>query len=120
VTTRPRLKLGPHLLPALAAVGLFGLMAALVLTSSFGPSQGFPADANVVASVGRAMFGVPNADVAGENFLVAFETIDFVLVAALAGAVLLARRDEGGAAVTLLSDGGRRLLGRDDSEEGDD
>jgi NADH-quinone oxidoreductase subunit J len=120
VTTRPELKIGSHLLPGLAAVGLFGLMAALVLTSSFGPSQGFPAGANVVSSVGRAMFGIPNADVAGENFLVAFETIDFVLVAALAGAILLARRDEGGSTVTLLSDGGRRLVGRDDEDGGED
>ncbi|MFB6168043.1 MAG: proton-conducting membrane transporter [Haloferacaceae archaeon] len=117
MTSRPRPKIGPHLLPAVAAVALFAVMAAAVLTSSFGPAQGFPADANVVASIGRAMFGLPGAEVAGESFLVAFEIVDLVLVAALAGAVLLARREEGGSTVALLADGGRRLVGRD---QGDD
>ncbi|ESS07162.1 MAG: hypothetical protein A07HB70_00434, partial [uncultured archaeon A07HB70] len=63
MTTRPRLRLGSHLLPALAALALFCVAAALVLTSTFGASQGFPADANVVASIGRAMFGLGGADV---------------------------------------------------------
>jgi NADH-quinone oxidoreductase subunit J len=116
--SRPRLKLGSHLLPGVAAVALFGVFAAVVLTSSFGPAQGFPADANVVSSIGRAMFGLGGADIASESFLVAFEIVDLVLVAALAGAVLLARREKGGSTVTLLADGGRRLVGRD--REGED
>lgn len=120
MTTWPRPKLGSHLLPGLAAVALFGVLVAGVLSSSFGAPQGFPADANVVSSIGRAMFGIPGADVPGDSFLVAFETIDLVLVAALAGAVLLARRDEAGEAATLLSDGGRRLVGRDDGADEED
>jgi len=119
VTTRPRPKVGSHLLPGLAAVGLFAVIAAVVFTSSFGPAQGFPADANIVASIGRAMFGLPGADVGGESFLVAFIVIALALDAALDGSLLLAKREEDGATVTLLADGGRRLFGRDD-EEGED
>jgi NADH-quinone oxidoreductase subunit J len=108
VTTRPRLRLGSHLLPAFAALALFAVAAALVLTSTFGASQGFPADANVVASVGRAMFGIGGADVPGESFLVAFLAIALLLDAALDGSLLLARREEDGTSVALLPDGGRR------------
>lgn len=116
--SRPRLNLGSHLLPGVAAIALFGVFAAVVLTSSFGPAQGFPADANIVASIGRAMFGLGGADVAGESFLVAFILIALTLDAALDGSLLLAKREEGGSAVTLLADGGRRLAGR--TEEDDD
>jgi len=121
VTSRPRSKIGSHLLPGLAAVALFAVMTAAVLTSSFGSTQGFPADANIVASVGRAMFGIPGADVTGESFLVAFILIALALDAALDGSLLLAKREEDGSTVTLLADGGRRLFGRDDAdEEGED
>jgi NADH-quinone oxidoreductase subunit J len=119
VTTRPRLRLGSYLLPALAALALFCVAAALVLTSTFGASQGFPADANVVASIGRAMFGLGGADVPGESFLVAFIAIALLLDAALDGSLLLAKREEDGAAVALLSDGGRRLVGRSGEEDDD-
>ena len=118
--SRPRLNLGSHLLPAVAAVALFGVIAAVVLTSSFGPAQGFPTDANVVASIGRAMFGLEGADVAGESFLVAFIAIALTLDAALDGSILLAKREESGSAVTLLADGGRRLVGRDDEADGEE
>ena len=118
MAARPRPAVGSHLLPGLAALALFGVIAAAVLTSSFGPAPGFPADASVVASLGRAMFGI-EAAIPGESFLVAFEIVDLVLVAALAGAVLLARREEDGATVALLADGGRRLVGRDDGEDDD-
>ena len=119
MTSRPRPKVGSHLLPGLAAVALFAVIAAAVLTSSFGPAQGFPADANIAASIGRAMFGISGADVGGESFLVAFIVIALALDAALDGSLLLAKREEGGSTVTLLADGGRRLFGRDD-EEGED
>jgi NADH-quinone oxidoreductase subunit J len=112
--SRPRLNLGSHLLPGVAAIALFGVFAAVVLTSSFGPAQGFPADANVVASIGRAMFGLEGADVAGESFLVAFIVIALTLDAALDGSLFLAKREEGGSAVALLTDGGR-----DDEADGE-
>jgi NADH-quinone oxidoreductase subunit J len=42
------------------------------------------------------MFSIGGADIPSETFLAAFEIIDVVLVAALVGAVMLARRDRGG------------------------
>ena len=123
MTSRPELKVGSHLVPALAAVALFVVMAAVILTAPFGSPSGFPGDASIVASIGYAMFDL-DGPVAAESFLVAFEIIDLVLVAALVGAVMLARREEDGASVALLADGGRalrRTLGAgDDGDEDDD
>jgi NADH-quinone oxidoreductase subunit J len=111
MTTKPELKLGSHLLPGLAAVGLFVVMAAVFLTASFPQPQGFPDGANVTASLGYAMFNLDFGQVASEGFLVAFEIIDLVLVAALVGSVMLARREhDQGESVELVADGGRRLL----------
>jgi cytochrome b subunit of formate dehydrogenase len=41
MTTRPRLKLGKHLIPGLAAVALFVVMAAAFLASEFLAPEGF-------------------------------------------------------------------------------
>ena len=112
MTTKPRLEIGSHLLPGLAAVALFLVMAAVILAAPFGDPTGFPADANIVASIGNAMFNLDGGDVASEGFLVTFEIIDVVLVAALVGAVMLARREEEGSNVALLADGGRRVRDR--------
>jgi NADH-quinone oxidoreductase subunit J len=119
---RPELKLGSHLAPGLAAVALFVVMAAVFLGASFGQAQGFPQDANITASIGYAMFGLDFGDVPSEGFLVAFEIIDIVLVAALAGAVMLARREQAGKMVTaLVTDGGRTPTGNaDEGDEGGD
>ncbi|ELK54440.1 NADH dehydrogenase-like complex subunit J2 [Haloferax sp. BAB-2207] len=67
------------------------------------------------------MFNLGFGSVDGESMLVAFEIIDLVLVAALAGAVLLARReDTTGQMRTILTDGGRELKqALFDDEEGD-
>jgi methionine-rich copper-binding protein CopC len=160
VTTRPELNLGGHLLPGLAAVALFALLAYVFLTASVGASAGFPASApvenvsvtdnasanvtldrseagvravavangsetanltvtddpeanvtlvtaggsvfatvnepvSITENVGYAMFDLlDQGTVPSEGFLVAFEVIDLVLVAALAAAVMLARRDD--------------------------
>ena len=108
MTTKPELKLGSHLVPGLAAVALFVVMVATFVTAPFGEAAGFPADANITASIGYAMFNLTDlAGVPSESFLVAFEIIDLVLVAALAAAVMLARRESEGSLVTLLADGGR-------------
>jgi NADH-quinone oxidoreductase subunit J len=115
MTTKPELKLGSHLLPGLAAVALFAVFAATFLTASFGDATGFPTDAHIPASIGYAMFNIGVDQVQGslvqsEGFLVAFEIIDLVLVAALAAAVLLARREKEGRTITaLVADGGREL-----------
>lgn len=112
MTTKPQLKLGSHLVPGLAAVALFGVMAVVFLQASFGDAAGFPEGASITASIGYAMFNLDIAQaeatlVDSESFLVAFEIIDIVLVAALAGAVMLARREAGGFMGELLTDGGR-------------
>jgi len=102
----PRLKLGSHLVPGLAAVALFGVLAAVVLGSEFGAAQGFPADASITASIGYAMFNLPQGDVGAEGFLVAFLTIAVVLDVAIDAAVYLAQTEDEGGLATALSDGG--------------
>ncbi|QIB73709.1 proton-conducting membrane transporter [Halogeometricum borinquense] len=124
MTTRPRLKLGSHLVPGLAAVALFVVMVAAFVTASFPEPQGFGGDVNITASIGYAMFNLGFGEVASESFLVAFEIIDIVLVAALVGAVMLARRETGDSARQVLADGGQRLKQtltetRDDETEGE-
>ena len=123
--TRPRLNLGRHMLPGLAAVALFVVMAAIFLRAEF-PDALFETvgfDGSVTASIGYALFdltgtmeGNVEGVIASDGFLAAFEIIDVVLVAALVGAVMLARREEGGSLRTAIADGGRRLVGR---EQGD-
>ena len=106
----PKLKLGSHLLPGLAAGVLFLVMAAVFVQAPFGEAQGFPQGASVVAGLGYAMFNLDLGAIPSEGFLVAFEIIDIVLVAALAGAVMLARREEAGAdQMQAMADGGRRI-----------
>ncbi|GAA0653925.1 NADH-quinone oxidoreductase subunit J family protein [Salarchaeum japonicum] len=84
------------LLPGLVAVALFAVMAAAFLGASLPDPAGYPADAALITDIGYALFdftgesGVPT-----EGFLAAFELIDLVLVAALVGAVLLAKREDG-------------------------
>jgi NADH-quinone oxidoreductase subunit J len=122
MTTKPELRVGSHLLPGLAAVALFVVLAAVTLRASFGAPQGFPADANVTASIGYAMFNLDMGSVPGEGFLVAFIVIAVALDAALDGSILLATREEDGTAVALLADGGRRVRDRlpvGDAEDGD-
>ncbi|WP_424008418.1 NADH-quinone oxidoreductase subunit J [Haloferax denitrificans] len=110
MTTKPQLKLGSHLVPGLAAVALFVVMAVVFLGASFPDPQGFAEGANITASIGYSMFNLGFGSVDGESMLVAFEIIDLVLVAALVGSVLLARReDTAGQMRTILTDGGREL-----------
>lgn len=93
MTTRPRLKLGSHLLPGLAAVALFVVMAAAFLSANFPASQGF-GSGSITASIGYAILDL-NGPITSEYFLVAFEIMGVLLVAALVAAVMLAR-EEGG------------------------
>lgn len=124
MTTKPRLKLGSHLVPGLAAVALFGVMAVVFLQTSFGEPAGFPQDASITASIGYAMFNLDISQasqtlVASESFLAAFEIIDIVLVAALVGTVMLARRESDSRFITM-TDGGNDSdstdSGSDDTE----
>ncbi|MEZ3116546.1 hypothetical protein RYH80_11565 [Halobaculum sp. MBLA0147] len=108
-TTRPRLRLGSHLVPGLAAVALFAVLAVVVLGSDFGAASGFPTDVSITASIGYAMFNLEQGAVDSEGFLVAFMLVALVLDTALDGAVMLAKREgEGdGGTLTALTDGGR-------------
>ncbi|USZ68758.1 NADH-quinone oxidoreductase subunit J [Halorussus salilacus] len=92
------------LLPGLAAVALFAVLAVVFVRASFGdPAAEFAGDAGVTASIGYAMFNIQHPDaIPSEGFLVAFLVIAVVLDAALDGAVLLARRDEDGVITTAL------------------
>ncbi|MDL5363681.1 proton-conducting membrane transporter [Halalkalicoccus sp. NIPERK01] len=92
--TRPRLRLGGHLLPGLAAVALFCVLAFVFVTASFPAPQGFPDGANITANIGYAMFNIDAGEVPAEGFIVAFFAIAIVLDAALDGAVMLARKEE--------------------------
>ena len=106
--TRPRLHTGINFVPGLAAVALFVVFAAVFLTTAFEAPVGFGENAAVMKSLGAAMFNLDPAPlvgdaapVASEGFLLAFEIVDAVLVAALVGAVMLARREESGENVTV-------------------
>lgn len=97
MTSRPRLATNSRQVVGLVAVALFGVLAAVFLTADF---QGTFTDpgfggAPITPSIGYAMFDMQEAAaVPVEGFIVAFEIIDIVLVAALVGAVMLARREE--------------------------
>ena len=108
-----------RLLPGLVAVGLFVVLAATFLTTSFGSPQGFGGAGSITASIGYAMFNLSGGAFESEGFLVSFEIIDIVLVAALAAAVMLAKTEEDGrisGALRFETDGGREESRVDDRE----
>ncbi|WP_277555307.1 proton-conducting membrane transporter [Halobaculum limi] len=113
-STRPRLKLGGHLVPGLAAVALFAVLAAVFLQASFGEAAGFTSGASITASIGYAMFNIDaevisGAVVSGEGFVVAFILIAIALDVAIDGAVFLAKRDDEQGIGDVLADGGREI-----------
>lgn len=124
MTTRPRFaEFDRSSVAGLAAVALFLIMAAVFLTAQFTTPQGFPADASVMEGIGFALFDIAgDGIIESEGFLAAFEIVDVVLVAALVGAVMLARREDSDVS-SLLTDGGRREDGDSradrDADEGD-
>ncbi len=131
MTNRPSITDEFDWAPGLVALALFVVLAIVVLQSTFGAPKGFPSGANITATIGYALFDLQGrlGKVSVESFLAPFEIIDLVLVAALAGAVMLAKRDtdNGGdsLSLTLVTDGGRVVRGlfgdesdRDDQEGG--
>jgi len=139
MTNKPQLNTEGSLVAGLAAVALFVVLAAVFATVSFPAPAGFPDGAAITKSLGAAMFDIApsaimdegEAAVPGEGFLVAFEIIDVLLVAALVGAVMLARREEAGTVVGLgtesdpedaavAADGGETVTGDGSSDEGGD
>lgn len=99
MTTRPELiDIDRRLLAGLIPLGLFAVVAAIALTTEFGDPQGF-ADGGltIVEDIGYALIGAPEyASLGVENFLVALILIAVLLDAALDGALMLAKRDDGG------------------------
>lgn len=105
MTTGPRLiPLDRRLVPGLIAVTLFGIMTAVFLTANgtaitelaFANPATFP-DTSIVGGIGYALIGAAERGVAStENFLVALILIAVLLDAALDGAIMLAKRDDGG------------------------
>ncbi len=103
---------GSSLVPGLAAVALFVVMAVAIVQSSFGTALAFPEGESIVAHIGYAMFDL-QADmgtIASEGFLAAFLIIAVGLDVAVDGALFLAKREKEGSIVALLTDGGRELL----------
>lgn len=103
MTTRPKLiPLNRSLLPGLLAVALFGLMTAIFLSATFSFDPGFPDSVSTLVGIGYALIG--DVGSAGpeavyqnsENFLVALILLAVLLDAALDGALMLAKRDDGG------------------------
>lgn len=111
--SRPRLRLGRHLLPGVIAIALFAVMASVFLTASIGDPAGF-GDASVMESLGFALLDIANVEgtIPTEGFLAAFIIIALALDAALDGSIMLARREEGDD-TGVRADGG-------DTQGGDD
>lgn len=94
-------------LPGLAAVLLFGVLAAVFIQVDMGAGAGFPSDGSITAGIGYLLFDMTGStELGNEGFLAAFEIIDVVLVAALVGAVMLARRDPEADDDPTVADGG--------------
>lgn len=94
MTTRPRLRLGRHLLPGIVAIGLFVVFAVTILRAEFAEPAGFPEDESIIENIGFALLNIDAGAIPAEGFLVALIAIAVVLDAALGGAVMLATRDE--------------------------
>ncbi|MFB6254994.1 MAG: NADH-quinone oxidoreductase subunit J [Halobacteriaceae archaeon] len=91
-------------LPGLAAIGLFLVLALVFIDAGFQATaqSGFEAGVSITAGLGYLLFDlVGQTPLGSEGFLAVFEIIDVVLVAALVGAVMLARREH-----QKMTDGG--------------
>ncbi|MEF8826382.1 MAG: hypothetical protein V5A27_08615 [Halapricum sp.] len=92
---RPQMAEDFNPVAGVAALALFGVLAAVFLTAEFGAPQGFQEGASVMEGIGYALFDfVGQSPLVEEGFLFAFLAIAVVLDAALDGALLLARRED--------------------------
>ncbi|WP_276261367.1 NADH-quinone oxidoreductase subunit J [Haloglomus litoreum] len=118
MTSRPRMERNSRQVIGVLSLALFAVLAAVFLTAEFGDAAGF-GEGSITAAIGYAMFNLDAGAFPSEGFLVTFEIIDLVLVAALAAAVMLARREGEGSVLPLRTDGsGEERTGRD--EDGGD
>lgn len=122
MTTRPRLVTDASQVVGIIALALFGVLTAVFLTASFGDPAGFSGDGSITASIGYALLNIADGAYESEGYLVALIIIAVVLDAAIDGAVMLARREEGPSpegARELLGDGGRSGTDGGDPGTGD-
>ncbi|WP_158855545.1 hypothetical protein [Halorhabdus sp. CUG00001] len=104
--SRPRLAGDLNPVGAVAALALFAVLTAVFLTATFPAAAGFEAGASITAGLGYALFDMAGqSPLVTEGFLVSFILIAIVLDAALDGAILLARREEG-SVLDRLREGG--------------
>jgi len=99
--------------PGLAAIALFGVLAAVVLGSASGfadPAAGFPAGESIVHNIGYALFDIDLGGIPSEGFLAAFLIIAIALDVALDSAVYLAKQEDEGRIISALTDGGRDIV----------
>ena len=85
-----------RLLPGLAAVALFVVMAVVFVTAPFGPAAGFPEGESIVMNLGYALFDLELGGIPAEGFLAAFLIIAVGLDVAIDSAIFLAKREEDG------------------------
>ena len=109
--------------PGVAAVALFGVLAAVVVGAAggFPEPNGFPADASIVHNLGYALFDINLGDIPAEGFLAAFLIIAIALDVALDSAVYLAKRETDGTIISALTTGGSEVVDSDvvGSSDGD-
>lgn len=120
MTTGPRLRTGTSLIPGVLAIGLFALLALVVLNTPFSGMAGFPGDVSITSEIGYAMLdysvlqSTEGAIGDTEHFLVSFFLMAVVLDAALDASLVLAKREEGNAPVSpYASEGGVERGGED-------
>ena len=108
MTTRPELSTDSNLVPGLAAVAFFVVVAVAMMTATYGEAVGYDDGADITASIGNALFNFTggSATVEGAGFLSVFFIITLVLIASLVAAILLARRE--GETVLDLKRGGEQ------------
>lgn len=96
--TRTGFSIGSFLASAIGGIALFFVIGTVALRVPFQSAAGFDPGTNIVAGIGYVLFNIFPSSVPAttEGFLAHFLIIGVVLVAALVGAVMLARREVGG------------------------
>lgn len=123
MTTRPRLVIDSRQVVGVIAVALFGILAAVFLTAPFSDHVGFSGDGSITASIGYALLNLAGGGFESEGFLVALIIVALVLDAAIDGAVMLAKREDGPTtegARELLGDGGQPSSSQGEMDSGVD
>jgi len=94
--SRPHLATDLRASHGVAALALFAVLAAVFVTAEFPEAVGFEAGESVMDGIGYALFDMAGqSGLVTEGFLVSFILIAVVLDAALDGAIMLARNEDG-------------------------